>query len=75
MACRLKDLTTVLAHIGVIVLPLASQFQFLLSWSVQLGLGDSNNRDLPVQVTMNDGERVARIACGWWHTLAAVLVK
>jgi len=39
---------------------------------VQLGLGDSNNRDLPVQVTMNDGGRAASVACGWWHTLASV---
>ncbi|XP_024362461.1 uncharacterized protein [Physcomitrium patens] len=38
----------------------------------QLGLGDCNNRDLPVQVTMNDGGRAASIACGWWHTLASV---
>jgi alpha-tubulin suppressor-like RCC1 family protein len=41
----------------------------------QLGLGDSNNRDLPVQVTMNDGGRAASIACGWWHTLASVHIK
>ncbi|XP_024357886.1 ultraviolet-B receptor UVR8 isoform X3 [Physcomitrium patens] len=41
----------------------------------QLGLGDNNNRDLPVQVTMNDGGRAANIACGWWHTLATVHIK
>jgi alpha-tubulin suppressor-like RCC1 family protein len=41
----------------------------------QLGLGDNNNRDLPVQVTMNDGGRAASIACGWWHTLASVHIK
>lgn len=39
---------------------------------VQLGLGDSNNRDLPVQVTISDGRRAANVACGWWHTLASV---
>lgn len=79
VACRQKDSTIVLLHIGVILLvpqfSVGIQIYFLFFWSVQLGLGDSNNRDLPVQVTMNDGERVARIACGWWHTLAAVLVK
>nr|XP_024364805.1 ultraviolet-B receptor UVR8-like isoform X2 [Physcomitrium patens] len=41
----------------------------------QLGLGDCNNRDLPMQVTMNDGGRAASIACGWWHTLASVRTK
>ncbi|KAG0584600.1 hypothetical protein KC19_3G221400 [Ceratodon purpureus] len=41
----------------------------------QLGLGDNNNRDLPVQVTMNDGGRAASVACGWWHTLASVHIK
>lgn len=49
--------------------------QSLMCLPVQLGLGDSNNRDLPVQVTMNDGRRAASVACGWWHTLASVHIK
>ncbi|CAM6070378.1 unnamed protein product [Sphagnum tenellum] len=41
----------------------------------QLGLGDSSDRDLPVQVAITDADYVSSIACGWWHTLAVVYSK
>jgi len=34
----------------------------------QLGLGDTNDRNIPTQVQL-DGCRLRKVACGWWHTL------
>ncbi|KAK9289798.1 hypothetical protein L1049_007958 [Liquidambar formosana] len=34
----------------------------------QLGLGDSIDRNIPAQVSI-DGYLTKNIACGWWHTL------
>jgi len=39
----------------------------LLAW-LQLGLGDSGNRNVPCQVSI-DGCLPKNVACGWWHTL------
>nr|KYP55805.1 putative E3 ubiquitin-protein ligase HERC5 [Cajanus cajan] len=34
----------------------------------QLGLGDSNDRNIPCQVSIAGG-RPRNVACGWWHSL------
>lgn len=47
---------------------LLSQSQLSKSCSLQLGLGDSIDRNMPSLVPM-DGFLAQNVACGWWHTL------
>lgn len=40
----------------------------LLLACLQLGLGDTMDRNIPAQIPI-DGCLPKNIACGWWHTL------
>ncbi|XP_004503906.1 ultraviolet-B receptor UVR8-like isoform X2 [Cicer arietinum] len=35
-----------------------------------LGLGDTNNRSIPEKVTVDHGEKIVMVSCGWRHTIS-----